>query len=215
VTTPCPPDDRLVELALGQLAGRDRAEVLEHLASCRRCSDEVDALLAVTEQLLLGVEEAEPPPGFESAVLARITAPPAPAARPAPRRHRRRSVLRSVAAAAALAAVFLLGTTLGSEAPALAETSMVTPSGRTVGSVLRYDDDPSWVLLSIPAWARWEAGDYVLRATLDDGSTADLGSITFHGDDGTWATATRRDLGDVAALSVVDGTGKVWCTGSF
>jgi hypothetical protein len=209
--TACPPDDRLAELALGQLAGRDRAEVLAHLAGCPACAAEVDALLAVSEHLLLGVEEAEPPAGFESAVLARVT--PIDLG-PARARSRRRSALLTGAVAAALTLVFVLGAMLAPSGTPVAEAEMATPTGRDVGTVWRYEDDPSWVFLSIPAWARWaeDGRSFQLRATLTDGSTADLGPVTFTGRDGTWATATELD---VRSVSVVDTTGRVWCTGRF
>jgi hypothetical protein len=216
----CPPEDRLVELALGQLAGRDRAEVLEHISVCPACAQEVDGLLAVTERLWLGGAPAEPPAGFESAVLARIGPPADPVGRRRPAPIRGRAAIRAVAAAAALALVFLLGTTVAPRGTSVAEARMVAPSGRAVGVVWHYEDDPSWVFLSVPAWNGWDpdSGDgaaFALLATMADGSTEDLGAITFHGEHGSWATATDLDPDDMEALSVVDSTGRVWCTGTF
>ncbi len=213
-TEPCPDTDRLVALALGELAGRERAEVLTHLVACRRCRDEVDGLVDVTEQLLLAAPEAEPPAGFENAVLDRM--------RPE-RRDRRRPARRVaiVAAAAVLVFATALGVLIGTrDASNLAEASMITPTGHDVGSVWRYDGDRSWLFVSVPGWTVWDepdgsAREYRLRAELDDGTPVDLGQIQFGGRDGSWGTTTDLDVTHLRTVSVVDDTGHVWCTGEF
>nr|MDQ3641745.1 hypothetical protein [Actinomycetota bacterium] len=80
-------EDVAAELALGTVAGAERAAALDHLAGCASCRNLVDQLARAADSLLLLAPEAEPPPGFESRVLSRI----APVARP--RRGRRRRVL--------------------------------------------------------------------------------------------------------------------------
>jgi anti-sigma factor RsiW len=71
------------ELALGIADGAERAAALEHLAGCAECRRAVAELSEVTDELLLRAPEHEPPPGFESRVLAQIQ--PARAATPTPR----------------------------------------------------------------------------------------------------------------------------------
>src|SRR4051812_50075646 len=91
------------ELALGIADGAERAAALEHLAGCAECRRAVAELSEVTDELLLRAPEHEPPPGFESRVLAQIQ--PARAATPTPRRRRRPSRALLVLAPAALTAV--------------------------------------------------------------------------------------------------------------
>jgi anti-sigma-K factor RskA len=84
------------ELALGITDGEERAQALRHLAECAECRRTVEEYSAVTDELLTLAPVQQPPPGFESRVLARL-APPRP-------RRRLRRILVPVAAAAAAAA---------------------------------------------------------------------------------------------------------------
>ena len=209
----CPDDVVLVELALGHLTGRERAEALAHLLQCRACREQTDMLTEVSEHLLLAAPEAEPPAGFESVVVGRLT--------PEPRSRPRRSVAVALAGAVALvAAAFAGGLLVSDDGREVAEAAMVTPGGRDVGRAWRYDSDPSWVFLSVPGWEVWEdpAGsplDYELHAELDDGTQVALGDVTFRNDGGTWATATRVDTARITSVAIVDQTGRVWCQGEF
>src|ERR687891_346278 len=60
------------ELSLGVAAGEDRARAVHHLEHCARCRGEVGEFAEVLEELLLLAPEREPPPGFESLVLAQM-----------------------------------------------------------------------------------------------------------------------------------------------
>jgi anti-sigma factor RsiW len=211
-TPPCPDDSVLLELALGELTGRDRADALAHVAGCHACRDEVAAIVATAEQLLLVAPEAEPPPGFESAVLERIAAG-------APARRRRRWPVLAAAAAVVLAMLATLAVTTfsGGSGTELAEAAMTTPTGSTVGRAWRYDARPTWLLVSVPGWRGWVrtgAPDYHLRAELTGGRIVDLGSVTL-GANGAWGTTTRVDAGRLRSVAIVDPTGRVWCTGTF
>lgn len=231
--TTCPDDDRLVELALGTSTGRERADVLTHLLGCRACRERVDALVVVAERLLLAAPEAEPPVGFETAVLDRIdlgppadagVAPPAthPVTRGAPSGRGR--VIR-MAVAGGVAAVLLLAAGVGldrfalRDPPSFAEAAMTTPSGYEVGTAWHSTGEPSWVLVSVPGWDAWDDTatapiEYRLVAELDDGTTTELGPVTFDDDGGAWAT-TAPDTRRIRSLAVVDGTGHVWCSAQF
>lgn len=211
---PCPEEHLAFELALGELTGRARADALAHLLTCPSCRKETDELLDLSERILLAAPEAEPPAGFESAVVSRLSSE-----RPPRRRSRVRIAVAGVAAA--LVAAVALGTVLapdgGSE---VAEARMVTPSGRDVGVAWHYESDPSWVFIAVPGWEVWEsAGDgprgYRMEAVLDDGTSADLGRVTFGQDDGTWAAATDLDTSRIRSVAIVDQTGHVWCEGRF
>jgi len=84
------------ELALGVLGGAERAEALEHLASCSRCQVHVAELTEAADVLPLLAEEREPPPGFEARVVASLTVE---------RRRGRRRWYASIAAAVAAATI--------------------------------------------------------------------------------------------------------------
>jgi hypothetical protein len=85
----------LAELATGALAGDERARVLEHLAACAACRQELAELTRAADALLMFAPRVEPPPGFESRVLAALdteldaTAGTTPDTGPAPRSTRR------------------------------------------------------------------------------------------------------------------------------
>lgn len=69
----------LPELAVGSLAGRDRARVLAHLDQCPSCAAELESLSALADELVLLAPAVEPPVGFEVALLERlgVRSPPA------------------------------------------------------------------------------------------------------------------------------------------
>jgi hypothetical protein len=62
------------ELALGLLSGPERAAALEHLQDCAACRAQVDELSQTVDELLTAGPRAEPPAGFEGAVLDRFAA---------------------------------------------------------------------------------------------------------------------------------------------
>src|SRR3954464_5811031 len=108
------------EPALGIADGAERAAALEHLAGCAECRRAVAELSEVTDELLLRAPEHEPPPVFESRVLAQIQPPrararvhPAPQPTRPPRRRRPPSRAPLVLAPAALTAVTATVAVLG------------------------------------------------------------------------------------------------------
>jgi hypothetical protein len=56
------------ELALGVLAGQERAEALQHLAGCSSCRRHVAELAEVADELLLLTPSREPPWGSSRAL---------------------------------------------------------------------------------------------------------------------------------------------------
>ena len=216
----CPDDQQLVDLALGELTGRARSDVLAHLLGCRMCRDHVDETMRVSEELLLAAPEAEPPVGFESAIVDRLTANSLAPERPA--RQRFRAAL--IVAAAGIIALVLAGVVatraVTRDSGEFTEAPMVTPSGIEVGSAWRYADDPSWILVSVPGWEVWEGGNgapltYELRIELEDGSTVSSGMVDFDNEAGSWGTTTTVDTDQIRSVAIVDQTGKTWCSASF
>jgi hypothetical protein len=87
--------DARAELALGVLTGRERAEALAHLSRCAACQESVRQLMMKGEQLVQLLPAKEPPPGFDTRVLERLSvaalsAGPGQARRTSPTGERRR-----------------------------------------------------------------------------------------------------------------------------
>lgn len=211
-------DDMAVELALGLATGRDRAGSLAHLVECSSCRGRVDGLRETGDGLLLLAPPAEPPAGFEQDVLASLRA-----ARPSAAPRRLRPMLLAAAALLVVAAIgigIVLGQRASSPSDGLSTATMRTPAGVDVGTVWRHPGQPSWLFVSVPGWRHWEAdGDggreYRLQLTLSDGRKVTLDDTFLRPDDGTWASTLTGDADHVAAVAVVDETGRVWCTGRF
>ncbi|MBK5287339.1 MAG: hypothetical protein JJE46_02615, partial [Acidimicrobiia bacterium] len=147
----CPGSGTLADLALGELTGRARSDALAHVAGCRTCREQVHQLIETTDQILLAAPQAEPPAGFESAVLDRLTE------RAVPRRPRWWRAMAVAAAVALVVTAGAIGVRLTRDSPTeFTEAAMITPSGRDVGRAWRYDAEPSWVLISVPRWRAWD-----------------------------------------------------------
>ncbi|HET9060893.1 MAG TPA: hypothetical protein VFN61_13310 [Acidimicrobiales bacterium] len=78
-------EERLIDLVVGHLAGKEREAVLAHLERCRQCSVRVAGLSASVDDLLALAPEVEPPAGFEARVFARLRANGTSPARPSGR----------------------------------------------------------------------------------------------------------------------------------
>jgi hypothetical protein len=63
-------DQLIPELAIGVAAGDERARILGHLARCAPCRGVLESASATADAVLLVAPEREPPPGFETRVLA-------------------------------------------------------------------------------------------------------------------------------------------------
>ena len=210
--------DVAAELALGTLEGPARGEALAHLAGCPACRAHVQELTEAVDQLLALGPEAEPPAGFESAVIARIADEQragAPARRPS------RLLLAAAAvviAVAGLAAGFLLAERGDDDGSELASAAMIAPGGDAVGEVWRYGSDEATLFVSVPAWADIEGTDgprYALRLELDDGEIVEVGDFGLGDGTSSWGLTAAVDADTIAAVSVIDDTGRVWCTGHF
>src|SRR5580765_6515368 len=100
------------ELAIEIADGQERDTALRHAATCPSCRQLVSELSTVVDDLLLLAPSHEPPPGFASRVVARISPPTPrrraarPAARPVPEGRR---WLRRLAVAASIVAALAVG----------------------------------------------------------------------------------------------------------
>jgi anti-sigma-K factor RskA len=131
------------ELALGTLAGDERADAIAHLAGCVDCRVLVEQLSEVADSLLLLAPEADPPLGFETRVAARLGLGSA--------RRWRRVALAAIAAAVIAAVLGVVGVRLADDdgGQPLRSGPLVTAAGRHVGQVFAYDGDQSWVFMTV------------------------------------------------------------------
>jgi hypothetical protein len=202
------------ELALGIADGAERAAALEHLAGCADCRRAVAELSEVTDELLLLAPEREPPPGFESRVLARLQ--PAPASRP--RRRRRARALLTLAPAvvtAAIATVVVLGATsddrrlAGEYREALAAAHgtyfeaarLQAPGNLRAGVVYAYRGSPSWIFVYLGRGHR--SAHYRPELAMRSGRRLALPSLRIDPATGSGGQAIRIDLRDVASVRLV------------
>jgi hypothetical protein len=167
----------LPELAAGVAAGDERARALGHLSGCPACRREFAATAEVVDELLLLAPEHEPPAGFESSVLARLT-PPAP-----PRRRLRPRLLlaASIVAVAGLAAGAVWGQTADDRQLAsdyrrtlavahghgLSAAPLLLAGGAETGTVFAYDGSPSWIYVTFRSAP--PLGRYDVRLLTKDG----------------------------------------------
>jgi hypothetical protein len=210
--------DAAPDMALGLLTGEDRAAAIAHLDRCQECRAEVSSLAETADELLVLTPEVEPPPNFESGVLARLPQPATP----------RRTTLTAwwaVAAAAVVAALVAAGAVLWSPAgpgrgDAGAETAeMRTGAGEPVGFA-QLERDPSTVVVDVPRWAdlirRYDAArdaDFQLVVERHDGSRDVVPIPT--GSDTRWEIPIDVDTDEVAVVAVIDDQGRTWCSARF
>ena len=221
---PCPDEDELVELALGQ-ADRQACERLStHLSTCSACRRSYDDLAGAVELVLPAVPRVAPPPAFETAALERIgrarrgTSPPdtwGGGPLPAPDTRgggpSRRTVLWAAAAA-------VLGSAAGAgatayltrdEPPSRWSTPLVTADGATVGTVSpSYGDQGSLLVIDVSTGPAGRT--YTCRLRRTDGTTEDVGVWSLADDrPNSWVVAVT-DPATVAAVELVGPAGTVW-----
>jgi hypothetical protein len=202
------------ELAVGTLSGSERGAAVAHLAACPGCRQLAVELTGVADDLLLVAPEVEPPPGFESRVLARL------AADRAPRRSRLRTLVAVAAAAVLVAAgggaVARGGFALGGghhQGPAALRTALATsPGSPTTCRVVLAGGKPATLLISLdgpggPGDPAEGAGDYVAEARSISGKVIPLGRFSLTGGHGLLATTVAVDATDVKSVRVSDADG--------
>jgi hypothetical protein len=210
------------DLAIGIADGQERDVALRHAATCAECRLLVSELSAVADDLLLLAPEHEPPPGFASRTLARMT-PSSPQPGRTTRRALRRTastrpwvtrlaVAASVAAALAVGAGAVYQGTSGDRRLAdsyravlaqghgsfFAAAPLRSPAG-TLGSVFGYQGQPSWLFATLgQATARPE--HYDVQLITRDGRHLSLGQAILGGTHRTWGTQIPVQLAQVGQL---------------
>lgn len=203
--------DALTEVATGTADGATRAAVMDHLATCDTCREELSALSAAADELLLLAPEREPSADFEGRVLARMAGPsPAPgtpgpsdASRPpgsrgvrgatsSVRRHRGRSRGRR----RALAAVAGVGLLAAGGAAVWTATAPDRELAASYREVLDLADGRSFTAADLVA------------ADAGPGETArSVGTAFLYDGDPSWAYVVVRDPGAQDAYDVVVAAG--------
>jgi len=197
------------EVALGIADGEQREEAMRHLAGCDECRHTLEEMSEVNDELLTLAPAAEPPGGFESAVLERL------GLRGKPRRRRVFVGLRRIAipaAAAALSAGVLIGyyhddhVTAGEYRATLdaaggsefVANPILDPAGERAGTAFGYQGSPSWVMVTVDAAYR----DQVRSCELitKDGRRIPL---DWAGHNGAWSGSIPVDLYDVESIRML------------
>ncbi|HMD44953.1 MAG TPA: zf-HC2 domain-containing protein [Acidimicrobiales bacterium] len=203
----------LPELALGTLAGRERADVLAHLEGCPSCSHEVEAMSQAADQLLLATPEAEPPVGFESRLFAELGTATGTGSRTRWfGTHMRTVTFAAAAAVAALAVGF--GTGWAAAPSSTPQSPVAAPGGSTTaaltsatgvhGQVLTWQ---GWLLMTVHDLH--VAGKVTCEVTTTSGRTVRVGSFWLSHGYGTWAAPLSVPADQVRTAQVVAWDGSV------
>ncbi len=206
-------EDDLVALALGTIAGRARADVIAHVASCPHCLAELDALSGATDYLLQLVPEKEPPLGFEVRVLTRIRE--ARRARLASWR-RRTAVLVGAAALVAGVAGFLAGHVIGSTQPAKSAnevTAVLHTASRAVGELSVPSGPVPRLVVEISGLGT--SGPVTCRVTNAAGQTTTIGDFWLYHGSGTWTARLPFPADDLRGATITSPTGVVLARASI
>jgi anti-sigma-K factor RskA len=206
------------ELALGTVSGAERAVALDHLAACAACRDLVDDLAGVADRLLLLAPASEPPPGFESRVLAGMGVAPAGERRPAGHGHgrrRRRRVLAGVAAAAVVAGLSTAGAALlagdgGGRRPAEVRTALAADNeGRWRCRAVVYGDMPTWLVVSLDRLDGSNSAYSVDAVVAGNPTPVTVGTFRLEQGHGTLARPVDLPAADLTSVRVLDAGGRV------
>jgi anti-sigma factor RsiW len=203
-------DEDLAPFALGTLSGRERAQVLEHLRGCARCTAEVESLSLAGDALFALTPEAEPPVGFELRLVERFREEGRPAVLP---RWRRPTIL---AAAAALVAVLGFGagalvhaatTTPSPSATARPLSARLTADGKVLGQVFLTRGSPSWLSMTVDDGSK--GGLVRCQVVLASGEVKTVGTYWLTTGYGAWTMRVDAPSEQVRSARLVDAHGAV------
>jgi hypothetical protein len=196
-------EDLAPELALGTLTGAERADAVEHLASCPDCQRRVTELAQVVDTLLVLAPEEDPSPDLEARVLARTVGDQPTDAEPEHSGSWRRRILVGSIAAAVLAVLALAIVNLvrdgGGDADTVRTAVATEDGGRSVCRAVINEVDPAWLFVSLDDPGEDGAG-YDVEIRFDTGETARVGRIDLR--DGHGELAVTLDLQGSRAHSV-------------
>jgi hypothetical protein len=197
------------ELAAGVAAGDERARALGHLSGCPACRREFAGTAEVIDELLWLVPEHDPPAGFESSVLARLT-PAVP-----PRRRPRLLWAASIAAAAALAAGTVWWQTTDDRKLAgdyrhtlavahghgLSAAPLLLAGGAETGTVFAYEGAPSWIYITFRSAP--PQGRYDVRLLTRDGRRLALRPFTARPGGTAWGSTIQVPIREIHKLEFI------------
>jgi anti-sigma factor RsiW len=219
-------EDRLAELALGILSGRERSEVLAHLERCPRCSGEVEQLSIGADALLHLAPETEPPVGFEVRVFERLgVRTPAPRRlRPVPTRWTTRWTIGAVAAMVVLGIGVGIGFMASNPPPAGQDASHLPTGSRSATAALVSDGErrgtavissgrPSWLFMMVSDAG--VTGYVTCEVTEAGGKTLKVGTFWLAKGYGSWGTPLPHGAHDVTKASIVGSKGAILASASF
>ncbi len=203
--------DLAPELALGIAVGEERADALDHIATCQSCRRHLEELSTVADEMLLLAPSQEPPAGFESRVLNEIV-PAASTRRRRPNRLRRWIPQVALATTAAIAAASGMWLALGSDRELANHyrntlhsangkyfdaAKLTTAGGHEAGHVFTYEGAPSWVLVTVES-ASSKIGDGRYRVELiTESGTTRLRPLEVKNGSGSAGQAIPSGVGDV------------------
>ena len=197
------------ELALGTVSGAERAGALDHLAGCAACRALVEELAGVADRMLLLAPVIEPPPGFESKVLARMGVAPVRELRPT----RRRRLVVGIAAVALVAAMSTAGAAwLADEAerPTEIRTALAADNeGRWRCRAVVYGEKPTWLVVSLDRMDGSNNSYSVEALRAGNPTPVPVGSLTLDQGHGTLARQIDLAAGDLESVRVLDSGGRV------
>jgi hypothetical protein len=205
------------ELALGGVSGAERAAALAHLTGCDACRTLVDELARAADGLLLLAPAVEPPPGFESRVLAAIGT----ASQPVPLRSGRTRLWLAAAAVVVAAAVSGAGVAelrhRGGKPPATVASAPIgvrtalvrDDAGRWTCRAVVYGDDPTWLVVSLDRKDGLNAAFSVEAVRAGSADVVPVGTFTTTDGHGSLATTVSLQTQQFKAIRVLDQTGQV------
>ena len=217
------------DLAIGIADGQQRDAALRHAATCPGCRRLVSELSSVVDDLLLLAPSQEPPSGFATRTLARISPPTGrrratrAGARHLPAGHRwlaRLAVAASIIVALGVGAGTVYQVTSADRRLADSYRSVLTqgqgsffaaapvrgPTGRA-GTLFGYQGNPSWL------WATAHMPDagaqrFSVQLITRDGRHLPAGTAVLGGARDTWAALISVNLTNVAQVRFVAADGQ-------
>lgn len=203
-------EDAVSDLAIDGVAEPLRSDLLAHADGCASCARALADVVSVSDSLLHLAPRVEPPVGFESRVMARMS-----------ERGRARPRLSLPARAAVVAAVLgaaVLGLVVGRiDSGAGRESAsgpIVTVTGARMGTA-DLEPDAGRIVLTMEGESRW-AGRWTCQLLDDDGRWVDVASWTaaeVHL--GVWAAGVPAGLSDAAMMRILNDDGTVIATATL
>lgn len=199
-------DVPVAELALDLLDGRQRAELLAHVEGCPHCRAALADHRALADRLATLAPAADPPAGFEDAVLARLGMTQPASRRPPSRVLAWAAAAVLVVAVAVGAGLLAAGGDAGRTPPRSVTAALVTDTGQPVGDVVVEGHPSPWIYLSVHGLGT--SGTVRCEVMSATGQDVYAGTFTVDRGDGRWS-APLPAPGTVTAARLLSAGGQV------